>query len=1237
MFVKYRDRKNFMTLMQIFTIVFIYFIVNYKYNINILNKLRVDKTVVNDTEYHTTFVSAYIKIKSKHSADEYDKWIGNFLALNDPIIIFSTEDMFPLLERKRTNGYPLKLYSINDYVQYDNLYWDSQLKLDPESNIHNSQLYFIWHQKTKLVYKSTLLDPFSSKYFVWSDIGCYRNSEYAYTSQLEHIPSLELNNLFVNIHPYKSNDIFFNKCNGDIQCRRVAAAQFMCERHECSNIYDWFSSTVVKYGKLFIGNDQNILGTMCLYHKCNLFKPNGKFGDVWFGLQAVMALKYSPEIFSVTHSHQKVNTLFIGRLGNQLFQLHAGMQYAERHGATYCLHNSFKYSDIVDVSGFEKCNISGKIVKDKHYGKYEVLPYYQDTPIISLNGYFQSHNYISKMAQFKLSNVEKKKVVIHVRGGDKNNQDWFLFPPYEYFVYNTKGYNNDDVVVVTDDLLFCKRHPILNQFRIISGNIRDDFSLLAISDRIISTSMSTFSWWAALYGNAEFIYYEHEVVKTHPIHTGNFNSLEYYNDDWKSWNPLFMVMGSGHSGTSILTGLLEHSGLVGDSFDHIDEYHPHGLFESKQVTDHNKLIMNGGITIQDTAELITNKLRNIDIVKHPSLSYTIDHWIKAGELSGRPIVPIYAYRHPVDTCNHQNCPNCDNANCFDNIVNAYDKFDDYNSIVFDISGFQKDPWGSYLLLLSKLQRWKIILPSSNIMKVIDQRHDIEPTMINGDVYKFYNKVSTITPEILSLHGKFHKEYSETTVISGLWDLGRDDRSIGEYKAWLHSTIKSTDHPIVLFTNLREYDHYNNVIVIHIEAQHLPYAIKYLAKNKRLLLNDTRIENKIPMYNIVQWSKISMMRMVSAFNPHNSTKFMWLDAGISRFGNEFNIKRNDLPDGFLISMQSNKKTVVCGNPSGVDSFLSGGILISDHNGIKKMDNAFDNFLTNTKVVNNDQILWLEMWCNDPDIFTIVQTERFFDSTIEFQHIINDPSLSYHIFKKYAISTMLIDADDSDYVLGAIKLVKSLSLTMSTKDFDFVLLELIERPLSFKIKEILINAGWKIKSVHRIKPHDEKNTFPRFRDQFTKLQLWDMTEYQRIIYLDSDTLVIKDISSLVKIPMSDNVQIVASKDIADGKWRTTFNMGMFMIKPDHSEYTRLLKMKDTVKFETAMSEQGFLNVVYKGKWLDPGFEFNANIAAFSQIPTFWKSIEEKIRIIHYTMEKPWKCSYTYKKLCDLWRNL
>ena len=113
---------------------------------------------------------------------------------------------------------------------------------------------------------------------------------------------------------------------------------------------------------------------------------------------------------------------------------------------------------------------------------------------------------------------------------------------------------------------------------------------------------------------------------------------------------------------------------------------------------------------------------------------------------------------------------------------------------------------------------------------------------------------------------------------------------------------------------------------------------------------------------------------------------------------------------------------------------------------------------------------------------------------------------------------------------------------------------------------------------------------------------------------------------------------TKDIRGGKWVDSFNTGVMLIHPSTTEYKRLTGLLDDgMQFEQVMADQGFLNAVYKSDWHEIGFKNNANLALYRFQKKYWEDHDlDDIKIIHYTMQKPWKCKVNgpYGPICKLW---
>ena len=220
--------------------------------------------------------------------------------------------------------------------------------------------------------------------------------------------------------------------------------------------------------------------------------------------------------------------------------------------------------------------------------------------------------------------------------------------------------------------------------------------------------------------------------------------------------------------------------------------------------------------------------------------------------------------------------------------------------------------------------------------------------------------------------------------------------------------------------------------------------------------------------------------------------------------------------------------------------------------------------------------------------------------------------------YAIATMVSSAD---YTIGANVLQFSLKKFLDPtvlQNVTFVAL-LIEGKSENKIIESDLGPDWQRRYVTLISPaQDGDVTFHRFKEQFTKLHLWQMIEFNRILYLDCDTLVVGDVSPML---VAVNRNFAAVHDFEQGKIVTTFNMGVASLVPNISEFERLDKLRQSKRdYRLQMGEQGFLNAVYNSDYHEFPFEYSGNLAAAVQNREFWDLHSKQLRVIHYTWIKP-----------------
>ena len=130
---------------------------------------------------------------------------------------------------------------------------------------------------------------------------------------------------------------------------------------------------------------------------------------------------------------------------------------------------------------------------------------------------------------------------------------------------------------------------------------------------------------------------------------------------------------------------------------------------------------------------------------------------------------------------------------------------------------------------------------------------------------------------------------------------------------------------------------------------------------------------------------------------------------------------------------------------------------------------------------------------------------------------------------------------DYLLSVRVLGFSLRLSGTQRE----MIVLCTEEISLESRKILEHDGWTVKSIKTLSsPY--KNYYKRFDKVFTKLLIWTLIEYRRIVYLDSDTLVYANIDELFH----------CGKFCAAYRHSDLFNSGVLVVKPDLQEYRELI---------------------------------------------------------------------------------
>jgi hypothetical protein len=250
---------------------------------------------------------------------------------------------------------------------------------------------------------------------------------------------------------------------------------------------------------------------------------------------------------------------------------------------------------------------------------------------------------------------------------------------------------------------------------------------------------------------------------------------------------------------------------------------------------------------------------------------------------------------------------------------------------------------------------------------------------------------------------------DVTIVSSLFNIqreGMDGRTWEEYLKWFDITLR-LKCPMVLFIteDVREFVEERRksipteVIVQSIEE--IPYyylkdkidAVIGSEEYKEKISDPDRIECQHSMYSIVQYSKFKWLLQAIEENPFNSKFFFWMDAGASRFFEDYNLSQEypsqnaidallGMGDKFLIQMNmeyykdlANADTLpekyLLDNRSYVLGSMFGGGIESLKKVSNDVENIFINEMIDKQFVNNEQIALGYLVKKNPDDFEIFE--------------------------------------------------------------------------------------------------------------------------------------------------------------------------------------------------------------------------------------------------------------------------
>jgi alpha-N-acetylglucosamine transferase len=238
-------------------------------------------------------------------------------------------------------------------------------------------------------------------------------------------------------------------------------------------------------------------------------------------------------------------------------------------------------------------------------------------------------------------------------------------------------------------------------------------------------------------------------------------------------------------------------------------------------------------------------------------------------------------------------------------------------------------------------------------------------------------------------------------------------------------------------------------------------------------------------------------------------------------------------------------------------------------------------------------------------------------------------------------------NTDYAMGAAALAKSLRRTgteaaiviLHTGGVDAAalssldalgcrLIEVDHLPLSDAFNERHARGN-----LHAAAPFTKgrKPAFHSPLDNFCKLRLWQLVEYERCVFIDADAIVLKNVDKLFAYPEFSAAPNVY-ESLADFR---RMNSGVFVARPSEETFRRMLELLDQPEIFWRRTDQTFLETFFPD-WHGLPVYFNMLQYVWFTMPALWDW--KSISILHYQYEKPWEKDHPkaaeLQPLIDLW---
>lgn len=232
------------------------------------------------------------------------------------------------------------------------------------------------------------------------------------------------------------------------------------------------------------------------------------------------------------------------------------------------------------------------------------------------------------------------------------------------------------------------------------------------------------------------------------------------------------------------------------------------------------------------------------------------------------------------------------------------------------------------------------------------------------------------------------------------------------------------------------------------------------------------------------------------------------------------------------------------------------------------------------------------------------------------------------------TYLTVLSTDNYLDGVLVLYQSLKHTHTRYPFTVLITGEVSNTTEERLKQYdleVIKIQEKISLPEAVKQKNVDANFPHWNETLNKLFMFELTQFDKIVYLDSDMLVLENIDELFNKPHM--AAAVAGKKYPGHENWTKLNSGIMVLEPKQgmiNEFMRILP--SVIQKKEYFGDQDIIQEYYNRWENDKSLELDERYNLFfSYVPYYIKNLgyklasddhEQNIAVIHFIgKNKPW----------------